>query len=107
VFDANAMRCGPGRPPSEQRRVAMGLRVTPEMRDKLVTRAQAKGRSITQEMELLLEQALLTEELRAHLHPPSPHGCVCPPTSEQTCKGPLCPRRSIGVGGFSPATTLL
>ncbi len=39
----------------------MGIRVTPELRDELVARADAKGRSITQEMELLLEQALLTE----------------------------------------------
>lgn len=22
-----------------------------------------------------------------------PHGCICPPTSEQTCMNPLCPRR--------------
>jgi hypothetical protein len=21
-------------------------------------------------------------------------GCICPPTSEQTCQGPLCPRRN-------------
>lgn len=52
-----------GRPPNEQRRVPMGLRVTPEMRDELVARAKAKGRSITQEMELLLEQALLIDKL--------------------------------------------
>lgn len=25
------------------------------------------------------------------------HGCICPPTSELTCKGPLCPRRPIGA----------
>ena len=24
------------------------------------------------------------------------HGCICPPTSEKTCKGPMCPRRPIG-----------
>lgn len=23
-----------------------------------------------------------------------PRGCVCPPTSEQTCQGPLCPRKN-------------
>jgi hypothetical protein len=37
--------------------------MTPEMRDKLIARAGSKGRSITQEIELLLEQALLTERL--------------------------------------------
>jgi hypothetical protein len=25
----------------------------------------------------------------------NPHGCICPPTSEQTCMSPLCPRRPI------------
>lgn len=25
--------------------------------------------------------------------PPKPHGCVCPPGSEATCKGFGCPRR--------------
>ena len=23
-----------------------------------------------------------------------PMGCICPPTSEKTCRAPLCPRRS-------------
>jgi hypothetical protein len=25
----------------------------------------------------------------------SPHGCICPPTSEQTCRGFNCPRQKI------------
>jgi hypothetical protein len=25
-----------------------------------------------------------------------PHGCICPPTAEQTCQGPLCPRKPVG-----------
>lgn len=29
----------------------------------------------------------------------SPQGCICPPTSEQTCKNPACPR-----GGQMPFT---
>lgn len=24
---------------------------------------------------------------------PAPVGCICPPTSEQTCGNPVCPRR--------------
>ena len=36
-----------------------------------------------------------------------PHGCICPPTSEQTCEGPLCPRRNpfktAGALAHSPA----
>lgn len=28
---------------------------------------------------------------------PTPMGCICPPTSEQTCKNPACPR-----GGGQP-----
>lgn len=23
-------------------------------------------------------------------------GCICPPTSEQTCQAPLCPRKGYG-----------
>ncbi len=53
----------PGRPPVERRRIPMAMRITPKLRDQLVARAEAKGRSITQEMELLLEQALSTEEM--------------------------------------------
>src|SRR4051812_4453250 len=53
-----------GAPVTERRRVPIGIRVTPEMRDKLVERSGAKGRSITQEIELLLEQALFMEWLR-------------------------------------------
>jgi hypothetical protein len=51
-----------GRPPVERRRVPMAMRITPELRDKLVARAEATGRSITQEMELLLEQGLRDED---------------------------------------------
>ena len=27
------------------------------------------------------------------LTPPQPQGCICPPTSEQTCQNPMCPRK--------------
>jgi hypothetical protein len=26
--------------------------------------------------------------------PPQPRGCICPPTSEQTCQSLCCPRKS-------------
>jgi hypothetical protein len=26
-----------------------------------------------------------------------PSGCICPPTAEQTCKGPLCPRKAVSA----------
>lgn len=26
--------------------------------------------------------------------PPTPVGCICPPTSEQTCENPYCPRQN-------------
>lgn len=29
-------------------------------------------------------------------------GCVCPPTSEQTCQNPMCPRKNH-LGGYNPA----
>lgn len=25
------------------------------------------------------------------------YGCICPPTSEQTCKSPFCPRQPLAV----------
>jgi len=35
-----------------------------------------------------------------------PRGCICPPGSEKTCQGPLCPRRGAIVlsGGMSEGT---
>ena len=27
---------------------------------------------------------------------PQSIGCICPPTSEQTCMNPMCPRKPIG-----------
>jgi hypothetical protein len=38
-------------------RVPIGIRVTPQMRDSLVTAAKTSGRSITQEIEVRLELA--------------------------------------------------
>lgn len=35
---------------------------------------------------------------------PAQHGCICPPKSEETCKGLMCPRRANGnLGGFGGA----
>ena len=37
------------------------------------------------------------------LIPHIPAGCICPPTSEQTCQSPICPRKPIpSVGGPRP-----
>ncbi len=44
-------------------RVSMGFRVTPKLYDVIVTRAQKSGRSMSQEVEMMLEQAVLTEKL--------------------------------------------
>lgn len=35
------------------------------------------------------------------------YGCICPPTSEQTCQAAICPRRAIKVtaGGTHEAVT--
>ena len=36
------------------------------------------------------------------LAPVQSHGCICPPGSEKTCQGLMCPRRAInGAGGLS------
>src|SRR5690349_3316986 len=46
-----------------RQRISLGLRVTPALRDQLVTRAADTGRSITQESELLLEKGLWAENV--------------------------------------------
>jgi len=30
---------------------------------------------------------------------PVARGCICPPTSEQTCMAPMCPRKPFGSAG--------
>jgi hypothetical protein len=40
----------------------MTMRVTPQLHDQIVARAEATGRSITQEAELLLEHAMIAEK---------------------------------------------
>lgn len=32
----------------------------------------------------------------------APQGCICPPTSEQTCQSATCPRKRIGAAGALP-----
>jgi hypothetical protein len=34
-----------------------------------------------------------------------PMGCICPPTSEQTCQNGMCPRKPIAAGIATPPTT--
>src|SRR5437762_3348512 len=53
----------PGRPPVERRRIQMAMRITPELRDELVARADASGRSLTQQLEMLFEAGLTLEKL--------------------------------------------
>ena len=48
----------PGRPRKDDKRAALSLRVNPELRRRLVAMAEENGRSITQQTELLLEQAV-------------------------------------------------
>ena len=45
----------------DQRRIPVNLRVTPRMRESLQSLAQHNGRSLSQQTEFLLEQALLLE----------------------------------------------
>jgi hypothetical protein len=56
----------PGKPRVERRRIMMALRVTPALHDRILARVDVTGRSITQEMELLIEQSLRDED-RAEL----------------------------------------
>jgi hypothetical protein len=48
-----------GRRPKDQKRIPLSLRVTPRMRESLGRVAESNGRSLTQQTEFLLEQALL------------------------------------------------
>lgn len=36
----------------------------------------------------------LSYHYRCFFDAPKPMGCICPPTSEQTCQNPLCPRKA-------------
>lgn len=33
----------------------------------------------------------------------APQGCICPPTSEQTCQNIYCPRKNLSAQGFVTA----
>src|SRR4051794_18964810 len=46
----------------DQKRIPLSMRITPEIRERLVTEAAARGRSITQEAELRLEQSLSEDD---------------------------------------------
>jgi hypothetical protein len=48
-------RKGRGRPPKDQKRAHLNLRVSPQMREVLVALAERYGRSLTQQVELMLE----------------------------------------------------
>jgi Arc-like DNA binding domain len=50
-----------GAPVTARRRIPMGIRVTPELRNQLLASAEASGRSITSEMELRLENSFRSE----------------------------------------------
>jgi hypothetical protein len=43
----------------------------------------------------MLEAAIGLNQRAAYTLPPC--GCICPPTSEQTCGAVLCPRRALEV----------
>src|SRR5215467_7905397 len=51
----------PGRRPKDQKRLPLSIRITPALRDLLVSTAKANGRSITQEAEIRLEYAVRDE----------------------------------------------
>lgn len=83
-----------GRPSREylpSERVPMSFRVRPEMKNMMDNAAGANGRSVSQEVEMRLENSFHEDRVLAALA--SKHGCICPPTSEQTCQGAFCPRR--------------
>jgi hypothetical protein len=54
-----------GAPVTERRRNPIGVRVSDRVRDQLIARAADSGKSITAEVEGLIERALLLEQLIA------------------------------------------
>ena len=52
-----------GRRPKDQKRIPLSMRITPSTREKLVAIAAENGRSITQEAEIRLEQALRDQRI--------------------------------------------
>src|SRR5215472_1698096 len=67
-----------GRPPKANKRVPLHLLISPQIRGRLVEMAEEHGRSITQQVELLLEHAL-RDSSRDAFPPPSakrPHDPV-------------------------------
>jgi uncharacterized protein (DUF1778 family) len=48
-------RKGRGRPPKDEKRAHLNLRVSPQMREVLAALAERYGRSLTQQVELMLE----------------------------------------------------
>jgi hypothetical protein len=61
---ATTKRIGrPTKPPKPGERVTLGLRVTPEVKEKLQLAAVGKGRSLSQEAEFRLERSFETESL--------------------------------------------
>jgi hypothetical protein len=80
---------------------AHGVYTTANCPECAVERELARTRVVRPVDELRVRQ-LIHEELHKALsvqRPNSPHGCICPPTSEQTCEGPLCPRKRTGEQG--------
>jgi len=55
--------------PKDQKRVAVNLRMSPALHARLVAMANEHGRSITQQAEMLLDQAI--RNLRDFVFPPS------------------------------------
>ena len=60
-MDEDRQQTRRGGPVTERRRIALGIRIAPDLREELLARAASSGRSITQETEILIEQGLLTE----------------------------------------------
>jgi hypothetical protein len=52
-----------GAPITPRNRIPVGLRMTPELRENLVERSGANGRSLTQEIELRLERSFDDDRL--------------------------------------------
>lgn len=77
--------------------VSINLRLTPRDRDLIDAAAKARGKTRTAFL-LDASQSAAREviDMFNKCNQPVPNvGCICPPTSEQTCGNPICPRKSF------------
>jgi hypothetical protein len=83
-----------GRPSGRKKpqRPVIGARVPEDFYAVIVQAAKSSGRTISEELVWRVRQTFAEQPATSV---PTPAGCICPPTSEQTCMNIICPRRPL------------